>query len=225
MFVELRKVSHMYGEEDVKNSILDKIDITFSKDKMYAIMGPSGSGKSTLLNIIGGLLKPTSGSVLINNEDITQYDEDQLAELRIHNIGFIYQNFNLIPFLTVKENILLQVRLSKKDVNKYKDSYCNLLDTLNIKKKENDYISTLSGGEQQRVAIARCLLMEPQIILADEPTGSLDAKQTKEIMKLLQRITMERKTLTIIVTHDDIVSSYCDSILYLEDGKLLVKSR
>lgn len=225
MFVELRKISHMYGKEDVKNSILDKIDITFSKDKMYAIMGPSGSGKSTLLNIIGGLLKPTSGSVLINNEDITQYDEDQLAELRIHNVGFIYQNFNLIPFLTVKENILLQVRLSKKDVNKYKDSYCNLLDTLNIKKKENDYISTLSGGEQQRVAIARCLLMEPQIILADEPTGSLDAKQTKEIMKLLQRITMERKTLTIIVTHDDIVSSYCDSILYLEDGKLLVKSK
>lgn len=225
MFVELRKISHMYGKEDVKNSILDKIDITFSKDKMYAIMGPSGSGKSTLLNIIGGLLKPTSGSVLINNEDITQYDEDQLAELRIHNVGFIYQNFNLIPFLTVKENILLQVRLSKKDVNKYKDSYCNLLDTLNIKKKENDYISTLSGGEQQRVAIARCLLMEPQIILADEPTGSLDAKQTKEIMKLLQRITMERKTLTIIVTHDDIVSSYCDRILYLEDGKLLVKSK
>lgn len=225
MFVELRKISHMYGKEDVRNSILDKVDITFSKDKMYAIMGPSGSGKSTLLNIIGGLLKPTSGSVLINNEDITQYDEDQLAELRIHNVGFIYQNFNLIPFLTVKENILLQVRLSKKDVNKYKDSYCNLLDTLNIKKKENDYISTLSGGEQQRVAIARCLLMEPQIILADEPTGSLDAKQTKEIMKLLQRITMGRKTLTIIVTHDDIVSSYCDSIFYLEDGKLLVKSK
>lgn len=220
MMIQIQDIIHKYDEKESNEAVLNDVSYNFEQKRMYCIMGPSGSGKSTLLNIIGGLIKPTEGSVLYDGEDITTYNENDLAELRMDRIGYIFQSYNLIPFLTVKENILLQLRIAKRSVDKYIEIYNHLLDELNIKKIENDYVANLSGGEQQRVAIARCFLMQPQVILADEPTGSLDAKRTEVIMNLLKRITLESDVTVIIVTHDPKVSSYCDESIYLENGNI-----
>lgn len=220
MMIQIQDIIHKYDEKESNGAVLNDVSYNFEQKRMYCIMGPSGSGKSTLLNIIGGLIKPTEGSVLYDGEDITTYNENDLAELRMDRIGYIFQSYNLIPFLTVKENILLQLRIAKRSVDKYIEIYNHLLDELNIKKIENDYVANLSGGEQQRVAIARCFLMQPQVILADEPTGSLDAKRTEVIMNLLKRITLESDVTVIIVTHDPKVSSYCDESIYLENGNI-----
>ena len=225
MSIEIQRVTHIYGNKDIQQKVLDDISITIKQRMMYSIIGPSGSGKSTFLKIIGGLLKPTEGRVFIEGENITEYSEKQLAELRTNRVGFIFQHYNLIPFLTVKENILLQVRLARKDVAIFQLRYEELLNDLDIGAKENEYVGKLSGGEQQRVAIARCMLMDPQVILADEPTGNLDEKRTKETMKFMRRIAMERKATVIIVTHDYQVCSYCDSVLSLENAKLKEESR
>lgn len=220
MSIVLQKVSHEYATEYTKEKVLDDINMEFQNGKMYAITGPSGSGKSTLLNIMGGLLKPSEGSVWVNGENISSYSERQLANLRVNKVGYIFQNFNLVPFLDVKENILLQLRISKKEIKRYEETYNKLLKILGLIDKEKAYMHQLSGGEQQRVAIARCLLAEPEIILADEPTGNLDLRNTNNFMELIKTIMKEIETTFIVVTHDNRVSSYCDITFNLEGGKL-----
>lgn len=153
--INLKNVSHAYKSEFIQVEVLKNVNLSLEQGKFYSIMGPSGSGKTTLLNILGGLLSPTNGDVYIDGENITQYKMKALGKLRLEKIGFIFQNFNLIPFLTVKENIFLQMRISKRNVKEYKDRYEELVIQLGIKEKENSYIHELSGGQQQRVAIAR----------------------------------------------------------------------
>lgn len=223
MSIILQKVSHEYATKYTTEKVLDDISMEFQNGKMYAITGPSGSGKSTLLNIMGGLLKPSKGSIWVDNENITNYTEKQLANLRVNKVGYIFQNFNLVPFLDVKENILLQLRIAKKDIKCYEETYNKLLKTLGLIDKEKAYMYQLSGGEQQRVAIARCLLAEPEIILADEPTGNLDLKNTENFMDLIKKIMKDIETTFIVVTHDNRVSSYCDVTFNLEGGKLARK--
>lgn len=220
MIIRLENVSHTYTNQMSGEKVLNNINLELEKSKIYCILGPSGSGKSTLINIIGGLLHPTQGKVYMNSEEITGYNEKQLAELRLNKVGFIFQNFNLIPFLTVKDNILLQLRLAKKDIGSYMNYYEKLLKQLDMKEKENSYIHELSGGQQQRVAIARCLIIKPQIILADEPTGNLDSKNTDKFIKLVQSVLKDTDTTFIIVTHNEKLSTYCDKAIRINDGSI-----
>lgn len=224
MVIKLNQVSHLYSNGFVEERALDNISVEFCKSKSYCIVGPSGSGKSTLLNVIGGLLKPTVGKVYIDKQDITSYSEKELAELRLNKIGYIFQNFNLIPFLNVRENILLQLRIAKKDMRTYMRNYNNLISQLNIAEKEDSYINELSGGQQQRVAIARCLIMKPKIILADEPTGSLDSENTGKFIELTQNILREMETTFIIVTHNEQLTRHCDHTIRIIDGKIAMQS-
>jgi len=181
-------------------------------------LGPSGSGKSTFLNIIGGMDLPDKGQIIIDTMDITKLNDNNLSDFRLHKIGFIFQFFNLIPMLTAKENISLpsEVKNKKKDIE-----YINMLIAkLGLKDRENHYPAQLSGGEQQRVAIARALVNKPRIILADEPTGNLDSKNSKAVIKLLKEISEEMKLTIILITHDKEIASYADRILNMMDGVL-----
>lgn len=222
MSIKLINVSHYYENEFTKEQVLEDISCNLEDGKMYCVVGPSGSGKSTLLNIMGGLLHPTSGKVLIDTDDITSYSERQLADLRVNKVGYIFQNYNLIPFLTVKDNVLLQLQIAKKDVSKYKDKYEQLMRRLEIKEKENAYVHQLSGGQQQRVAIARCLIIQPEIILADEPTGNLDTENTKKFISLVQGILKETKTTFVIVTHDERLCDYCNQVIRINNHKIKI---
>ena len=220
MGIILRNVSQVYESEYTKEQVLENVNLTLEKGKIYCMIGPSGSGKSTLLNIMGGLLQPTNGSVIIDTKDITKFNSEQLAELRVNKIGYIFQDFNLIPFLTVKENVLLQLRIAKKDVTSYKENYENIMKKLEIKDKENAYIHQLSGGQQQRVAIARCLIMQPDIILADEPTGNLDSENTEKFISLVQTIMKDLNTTFVIVTHDERLCDYCDHTIRVRNHNI-----
>lgn len=218
--IKIIDVSHTYDHNASDELVLKSINLSFQQGKMYSIMGTSGSGKSTLLNIIGGLIKPSSGQVIIDEQDITTYSERKIGTFRLNNIGFIFQSFNLIPFLNVEENILLPIRILKKDIKIYKEK-CNLLLTqLEMISKKNAYISELSGGQQQRVVIARALLNSPKIILADEPTGSLDSKNSEKFMDILTKYCKERNITVLIVTHDNHIASYSDEVIEISDGMI-----
>lgn len=220
MSIILKNVSHIYKNQFSEETVLKDINYEFKNGNIYAITGPSGSGKSTLLNIMGGLLNPTEGVVAIDNEKITNFNQATLADLRVSKIGYIFQNYNLVPFLTVKENVLLQLRIGKKNISEYMDYYEKLLKLLEIKDKEDSYVHQLSGGQQQRVAIARCLLIKPKIILADEPTGNLDSGNTIKFMELVTSLMKNLDTTFIIVTHDERICEYCNSTIRISDGKL-----
>lgn len=200
--------------------VLDNVDLDIEEGSFVSIIGASGSGKSTLLSIIGGMDKPTSGSVLFMGDDITKYNEKKLAELRRTSIGFVFQFFNLAPYLTVEENILLPVILSGKREKDYKEKLDNLLKYLNISEYRNKMPNKLSGGEQQRVAIARGLIFDPKMILLDEPTGNLDSKSARDIMELLKHINGDTGTTIVQVTHSDVNAAYGDRIVKIVDGKI-----
>lgn len=218
--IKIMNVSHTYDNNTNNELVLKSVNLSFEQGKIYSIMGTSGSGKSTLLNIIGGLIKPSSGQVMIDDEDIVSYSERKIGTFRLNNIGFIFQSFNLIPFLNVEENILLPIRMLKKDLKIYKEQCYSLLTRLEIIDKKNSYISELSGGQQQRVAIARALLNSPKIILADEPTGSLDSKNSEKFMDLLTEFCKENNITVLIVTHDNNIASYSDEIIEISDGMI-----
>ena len=218
--VVCKKISHRYKNAFVEEKVLEDIDLTLEKGKIYCLLGPSGSGKTTLLNIMGGLLNPSDGEVFIEGEDITKYNEDQLALLRVNKIGYIFQNYNLIPFLNVKDNIFLQHRIAGNDISGKMELYKRIVTRLGLDGKENSYADQLSGGQQQRVAIARCLIMEPSIILADEPTGNLDTENTKVFIRLIKDIMKGRDTTFVIVTHDERLCEYCDHVIRLFDHKI-----
>ena len=192
------------------------LQLSIEKGEFVAIKGTSGSGKSTLLHILGGIDSPTEGRVWINGQEITGMKDEERTLFRRENIGFIYQFFNLIPVLNVEENILLPARLmdKKSKLPQY------FLKELGLEERKTHLPSQLSGGQQQRVAIARALITRPSIILADEPTGNLDKKNTWEIMKLLKICNKKYNQTIVVVTHDEKVAQMCDRIIYIEDGRL-----
>ena len=209
-----------YKMDNYTVKAVDNINLNINNHEFIAIVGSSGSGKSTLLNLLGGLDKPTSGKVFINNIDITSMDEDELAIFRRRNIGFIFQNYNLIESLTIKNNILFSLRLNKVDQKIQLEKLNELTKMLNIEEIIDKYPSQCSGGQQQRAAIARALINEPKIIFADEPTGNLDSLNARELMEYLVKINEEKHTTIIMVTHDSFVASYSKKVYYMKDGHL-----
>ncbi|UTC91689.1 ABC transporter ATP-binding protein [Treponema denticola] len=198
---------------------LNGVSISIERGEFVAVMGSSGSGKSTLLHILGGVDRPTSGTVYIDGEDISALKEKDLALFRRRKIGLVYQFFNLIPNLSVKKNILLPILLDKK--NPDQNYFDEIVSVLGLKEKLNSFPSELSGGQQQRVAIARSLIYRPSILLADEPTGNLDRKNSDEIIGLLRLSNKNYKQTIIMITHDERIALEADRIIKIEDGEIL----
>ena len=203
-----------------KVDALKNINLSIKKGEFIAIVGPSGSGKSTLLHLLGGVDKPTSGNVFINDINIYDLKEKDLAIFRRRNVGLIYQFYNLIPVLTVKENILLPAELDNRKIDK--EYLEDLLKTLDLKERENHLPSELSGGQQQRTSIGRALINRPSIVLADEPTGNLDSKNSKEIVELLKVSVKKYNQTLIMITHDTNIALQADRVITIEDG--IIKS-
>ncbi len=203
--------------ENVINA-LKKTDFIAYEGQLVGIIGPSGSGKSTFLTILGGLQKPTTGKVLLNGQPFSELSIKEKSKIRLHDIGFILQASNLIPFLTIKEQMVLYNKItnSKVDEEWIKD----LFDELDVDKLKNKYPNELSGGERQRSAIAKALYHKPSVIFADEPTASLDTKKAYEVVKLLSKLTKEQNKATIMVTHDERMLEFCDKVYVITDGVL-----
>lgn len=221
--LEVKNLSKIYGKGETEVKALDNVSFSVEKGEFVAIVGPSGSGKSTLLHILGGVDVPTKGNVIINGEDISRLDETALAIFRRRQIGLIYQFYNLIPILNVKENITLPVLLdgAKPDQKYLKE----LIETLGLENRVNHLPNELSGGQQQRVSIGRALMNHPALLLADEPTGNLDSKASSEIMELL-KISNEKYNQTIImITHDKNLALNAKRIITIEDGKIISDER
>lgn len=219
--MEILKVENLtksYGTGEAKVDALKNINLSINKGEFVAIVGPSGSGKSTLLHLLGGVDKPTSGNVFINDVDIYNLKEKDLSIFRRRNIGIIYQFYNLIPVLSVKENILLPAELDNRKIEK---AYLNdLLKTLGLKERENNLPNELSGGQQQRTSIGRSLINRPAIVLADEPTGNLDSKNSKEVIELLKLSVKKYNQTLIMITHDNNIALQADRVISIEDGMI-----
>ena len=208
-----------YGNGENLVKAIDNANIDIKEGEFVAIVGKSGSGKSTLLHMMGGLDNPTEGKVYINDKDIFSLKEEKLAIFRRKNIGFIFQNFNLIPSLNVWENITLPVGLDGKEINK--PFVTDIINSLGLESKVDALPNTLSGGQQQRVAIARALVARPAIILADEPTGNLDSKTSDEVMSLLKTMIKKYNQTLVMITHDETIAQMADRVIYIEDGKVV----
>ena len=220
--MELLKVEHVskiYGAKETQVKALDDVSFTVEKGEFVAIVGPSGSGKSTLLHILGGVDRPTSGQVILDGNAMYQLDEDGLAIFRRRQIGLIYQFYNLIPVLNVKENITLPLLLDQRKVNE--DYFQKLVQQLGLQDRLNYLPNQLSGGQQQRVSICRAIMASPAVVLADEPTGNLDRKNSEEIVGLLKQLHLEQKQTLIMITHDESIALQADRILQIEDGKIV----
>lgn len=217
--VDLRKV---YGQGETEVIALDDVNLEVKKGEFTAIVGTSGSGKSTMLHIIGGLDNPTSGQVIVDGQDLSHMTADELTIFRRRNIGFVFQQYNLVPMLNVWENIILPVKLDGKNIEK---SYIDeIVETLGIGSKLKNMPNALSGGQQQRVAIARALASKPAILLADEPTGNLDSRTSQDVLGLL-KVTSQRFHQTIVmITHNEEIAQMADRILQIEDGKIVSDS-
>ena len=216
--IKIENISKHYGTGDNLVKALDNVSLEIEKGEFIAITGASGSGKSTLLHIIGSVDKPTSGKVLLENQDIYAMNDDEQSKLRRKKIALIYQFYNLIPTLNVKENITLPTMLENDKVD---EKYLNeLLELLGLSNRVTHLPNELSGGQQQRVSIGRALLNKPTVILADEPTGNLDSKNSKEIMELLKTANEKYKQTIIMVTHDQELAKYAKRIITIEDGKI-----
>lgn len=216
--LEVKNLSKIYGKDETKVVALDNVSFSVEQGEFVAIIGPSGSGKSTLLHILGGVDVATKGSVIINGTDISALDETNLAIFRRRQIGLIYQFYNLIPILTVEENITLPLLLDGRKPNK--KLIDSLVHTLGLEERLNHLPSQLSGGQQQRVSIGRALVNNPALMLADEPTGNLDSENTKEIISLLKKFNQENNQTLIVITHDERIALAADRVIAIEDGKI-----
>ena len=208
-----------YGNGENLVKAIDNANIDIKEGEFVAIVGKSGSGKSTLLHMMGGLDNPTEGKVYINDKELGDMKDEELTIFRRRNIGFIFQNFNLIPSLNVWENITLPVGLDGKEINK--PFVTDIINSLGLESKVDALPNTLSGGQQQRVAIARALVARPAIILADEPTGNLDSKTSDEVMSLLKTMIKKYNQTLVMITHDETIAQMADRVIYIEDGKVV----
>lgn len=218
--LQTRDLKKYYGSGHTEVKAVDGVSIDVSPSEIVLIMGPSGSGKTTLLSMIGGLLSPTEGTVVIDDMEITALKESDLTAVRALKIGFVFQAFNLLDALTVEENILFPVRLRQGSKGESKARADKLIEDLGLSHRRKSLPRTLSGGEKQRVAIARAFINEPPLILADEPTGNLDSKSGQEVMMILHDIARDEGRAVVMVTHDPRVEDIADRILWLEDGRL-----
>lgn len=219
--MEILKVENLckvYGKGENEVRALDNVSFSVSKGEFVAIIGPSGSGKSTLLHIIGGVDKPTSGKVYMDGCDVYSQNDEQLAVFRRRQVGLIYQFYNLIPVLNVRENITLPVLMDGRKVDEKR--LRELIDTLDLKGREKHLPNELSGGQQQRVSIGRALMTAPAVVLADEPTGNLDSKNSREIVELLKLSNKKYNQTLIVITHDESIALQADRIISIEDGRV-----
>lgn len=219
--MEILKIEHLskiYGKGESAVRALDDVSLSVNKGEFVAIIGPSGSGKSTLLHLLGGVDRPTSGKVFVDQTDMYSLNETQLAIFRRRQIGLIYQFYNLIPVLTVEENMTLPLLLDKQKVNK--KQFNDLVKTLNLQHRIHHLPNQLSGGQQQRVSIGRALISHPAIMLADEPTGNLDSKNSSEIIDLLRMFNKTFNQTLIVITHDERIALQADRIISIEDGRV-----
>jgi len=217
---DLGKTYEVGGE---KLEVLKDVSFSMPKAKFLVVSGPSGSGKTTLLNIIGGIDKPTTGKIFVNDQDLTDKNEDFLSDFRCNNVGFVFQSYNLVSTLTVAENIAFPMEWIEKPLEEIEKRIMELLELVGLQSRANHFPSQLSGGEQQRVAFARALANDPELILADEPTGNLDEKNALKIVQVLQLLKEKGKTV-IVSTHDVDIKALADQVLCLEEGKLAGKN-
>ena len=213
------KLTKTYGEGSNEVKALDEVSFSVNKGDFVAIIGPSGSGKSTLLHILGGVDRPTSGKVFMDGSDVYSQDDEKLAIFRRRQVGLIYQFYNLIPVLDVVENMTLPVLLDSRKVNE--DRLLELINTLNLGGREHHLPNQLSGGQQQRVSIGRALMNAPAVVLADEPTGNLDSKNSQEIIELLKESNRKYKQTLIMITHDENIALQANRIISIEDGRII----
>ncbi|MFT8889846.1 MAG: ABC transporter ATP-binding protein [Ethanoligenens sp.] len=214
-FIRFEKVTRIYhtGEENVK--ALDGISFEVEEGQFTVILGPSGSGKSTTLNLLGGMDRATSGKITVGKKEITSLDDNRLTVYRRHNVGFVFQFYNLIPNLTAFENVDLACRLGKSPL-----SARETIDAVGLSKRMNNFPSELSGGELQRISIARALCKNPQLILCDEPTGALDSETGKRILTLLQSMSRRYRNAVVVVTHNSLIAPTADRVIHLKDGRV-----
>lgn len=217
--LKVENLSKVYGKGDNTVKAVDNISFSIEKGEFVAIIGASGSGKSTLLHLLGGVDRPTSGKVFIEDQDIYSLNDDKLAIFRRRQVGLIYQFYNLIPVLNVVENITLPCNLDGKQINEKRLD--DLLHTLGLENRKNNLPNQLSGGQQQRVSIGRAMMNEPALMLADEPTGNLDSKASEEIISLLRLSNKKYNQTVIIITHDEKIALEADRIITIDDGKII----
>lgn len=220
-FIKIKNVTKRYEEGGVERTILDDVSLEFMRGEFVVLLGKSGSGKSTLLNLIGGIDAPTSGDVYIDGKAITRMSDTERTLFRRNHIGFVFQAFNLIPTLSVRENIMLPLELGGRSSSDIQRRVTELIDQVGISNRTDAFPDRLSGGEQQRVAIARALVNDPLVVLADEPTGNLDFDTGKTIISLLDDMTRKAGKNLVMVTHSEEVVGIADRVLRLKDGKLL----
>lgn len=216
--IEIKDICKSFGEKENRTQVLKNVSLSVERGEFISLMGASGSGKSTLLYLLGGLDTPDSGSIFLNGKNIAAMNDKELSKCRRSSLGFVFQFFNLVQNLSVEDNIMLPLVMDGRDPKKYADKLTEILDIVGLSDKRRSFPNRLSGGQQQRCAVARAVIYEPDILLADEPTGNLDSKSGSEIMTLFSEIN-ERKNMTILmVTHSDECASYADRIITLSDG-------
>lgn len=213
-FIELKNVTKTYIVGDKKFNALDNVSLKINQGELVVILGPSGAGKSTLLNLLGGMDKTTSGSIIIGEKDIAKLSDKELTQYRAHDVGFIFQFYNILPTLTVLENVLLV-----KDITPITKDAKKVLKEVGLANHENKFPSELSGGEMQRVSIARAIMKNPQLLLCDEPTGALDSKTGTEVLKLLKK-QCDEDTTVIIVTHNSLIAEIATKVIHIKNGKV-----
>lgn len=219
--VEIRDVTKIFKKESTQIIALSDTNLEIEAGEFLCLMGPSGSGKSTLLNLIAGIDRPTNGQVLVGNQDIAQMSESQLALWRNHTIGFVFQTFNLIPVLTAFENVELPLLLTKLSRAQRREHVTTALSLVALQDRMDHYPRQLSGGQEQRVAMARAIVTDPALVLADEPTGDLDAQSADEVLAILEKLNREFKKTVIMVTHDPRAARHASVIRHLDKGVLL----
>lgn len=219
--IETKNLFKIYNETQVPVKAVNGIDLEISQGEFTAIVGPSGCGKTTLMNMIGGLDKPTEGSVKVEGKNLSELNSSGLIDFRLHNIGFVFQAYNLLPVLTVKENIEFIMQLQGRSKSECEARVMELLDAIGLPEQINKRPNQLSGGQQQRVSVARALASKPKFILADEPTANLDSKSTSELLDLMEKLNREENITFVFSTHDDRVMKKARRLITLEDGKIV----
>lgn len=221
LVLETQGLTKYYQMGTVTVTALDGIDFSVQRGEFIAIMGPSGSGKSTLLHLLGGLDKPTSGEVILAGQQLSQLGDDEITRFRRRKVGFIFQFYNLLPTLTTAENIALPLLIDGQPIGSHRQQIADLLALVNLSDRADHRPDQLSGGQQQRVAIARAFVNDPEIVLADEPTGNLDSRSGAAILDLLRRACRDLGATIVIVTHDPRAASYADRVVFLKDGQIV----